>query len=109
MKRIVKESNLFHQPKTKDFNYDKVIAKLEENKKVEQELSNILSALKLEELFPQKKSVSNIVSDLKKGDCIIKRGSKTLGEVIEVNDDSLIIKIGDKKIKCWRQEVKKVV
>jgi len=108
MKKITKESSLFSTNKIKATDYNNIIAKLEESQKVEQELNNILSALNLQEMFPQQTKTSNIVSDLKKGDYIIKRGSKTMGEVIDVNDDSLMIKVGNKQIKVWRQEVKRV-
>jgi len=108
MKRIIKETDLFQKEKPK-IDCEKILAKIEEKKKVRQELDSILSALRLEAIFPKSKKVSNIVSDLKKGDFIIKRGSKTMGEVIDADGESLTIKVGDKTFKCWRQECKKVI
>ncbi|GAG98454.1 unnamed protein product [marine sediment metagenome] len=111
MKRILKESDLFKIKDNKKSNYDRILKSLEATQKVQSKLDKILDALSLEEIFPKKKitRVSNIVSDLKKGDIIIKRGTKNMGEIVEVNDDSLIINIGGKKVKVWRQEVQKVV
>ena len=110
MKRVHNASDIFKNSNSSD-GCDDILNSIKSVRDTRKKLDKVLSALKVEEVFPRKssKKISNITHNLKIGDIIIKNGSKTMGEIVGVNNDSLDIRIGGKIIKVWRSEIRRIM